>query len=535
MSLNKLAVLAMTAVVGLMTAFPAGTMPAFAQKQGGTLRIYHRDNPPSASIHEEATVSTQLPFMGVYNNLVLYDQTKPVMSTATIVPDLAESWAWDATNTKLTFKLRSGVKWHDGQPFTAKDVKCTWDKLMGKDKDSFRKNPRGIWYQNVQEIAVNGDLEATFVLGRPQPALLAMLASGYSPVYPCHVSSRDMRTKPVGTGPFKFAEFKQNESIRLVRNPDYFKKGKPYVDAIEMRIIPNRSTRMLAFVANEFDMTFQQDITIPLLKDMKNQAPNAICEAAPQYVHRNLMVNQEVAPFKDPKLRKALALAIDRQPFIDILGEGKGDIGGNMLPLPEGQWGMPPEEMAKMTGYTNYEQNVVEAKKIMEGLGYSADKPLKVKVSTRNIPLYRDPAVILLDQLKKIYVDAELEVVDSTIWHAKAARRDYTIGMNLTGMAVDDPDPVFYENYACKSERNYTQYCNPEVDKMIDQQSQELDVGKRKRLVWAIEQKLNDELARPVIFHPREATCWHPHVKGFVQHVNGIYNNWRLEDVWLDK
>ena len=531
MSLKKAGVLAAAGLLGLT----AGVLPAAAQKQGGTLRIYHRDNPPSASPHEEATVSTLLPFMAVYNNLVLYDQTKVTNSVATILPDLAESWAWDATNTRLTFKLRQGVKWHDGQPFTANDVKCTWDKLAGRDKDSFRKNPRAIWYQNVKEIEVKGDGEATFVLGRPQPALLAMLASGYSPVYPCHVSTRDMRTKPVGTGPFKFVEFKQNESIRLVRNPDYWKKGKPYVDAIEMRIIANRSTRILAFVAKEFDMTFQQDITMPLLKDMKAQSPDAVCDIKPSFVNRNLMVNREAAPFNDPKLRQALALALDRKPFIDILTEGKGDLGGAMLPLPEGQWGMPPEELAKMSGYTDAAKNQAEARKIMESLGYSKEKPLKVKVSTRNIALYQDPAVILIDQLKQIYVEAELEVVDSTIWHAKAARRDYTIGMNLTGMSVDDPDPVFYENYACKSERNYTQYCNPEVDRMIDAQSQELDKEKRKRMVWAIEQKLNDELARPVMFFPRDATCWHPNVKGFVQHENSIYNNWRLEDVWLDK
>lgn len=517
------------------SALVVSTAPSIAQKQGGTLRIYHRDNPPSASIHEEATVSTNMPFMGIFNNLVIFDQTKDTNSTETIIPDLAESWAWDSTNTKLTFKLRQGVKWHDGKPFTAQDVKCTFDKLTGKDKDAFRKNPRAIWYQNLADVTVNGDHEVTLVLGRPQPAMLSMLASGYSPVYPCHVSTRDMRTKPVGTGPFKFAEFKQNEFTRIVRNPDYFKKGKPYVDAVEMRIITSRSTRTLAFAAGEFDMTFSKDITVPLLKDMKNQAPNAICDLQPQYVHRNLMVNREVAPFNDPKLRKALALAIDRKVFVDILSEGKADIGGTMLPLPEGQWGMPPEELAKMSGYTNVEQNRAEAKRIMEELGYSASNPLKVKVSTRNIEIYRDPAVILIDQLKQIHVAAELEVVDTTIWHAKAARKDYTIGMNLTGMSVDDPDPVLYENYACKSERNYTQYCNPEVDAMIDRQSQELDQEKRKRLVWEIEHKLNDDLARPVIFHPRDATCWHPHVKGYVLHQNSIYNSWRFEDVWLDK
>lgn len=515
-------------------AFAGG--PALAQKQGGILKIYHRDNPPSASVLEEATVSTVLPFMAVFNNLVLYDQTKAVNSRETIVPDLAESWSWDSTKTKLTFKLRQGVKWHDGKPFTSKDVQCTWNKLLGRDADKFRKNPRAIWYQNVKEIALNGDYEATFVLNRPQAALLSMLAAGYSPVYPCHVSSRDMRTKPIGTGPFKFVEFKQNEVIRLTRNPDYFVKGRPYLDGIEMRIISNRSTRILAFVAGEFDMTFSQDVTIPLLKDVKSQAPKAICEIKPQYVPRNLMVNREKPPFSDPKLRKALALAIDRKPFVDILTEGKGDIGGVMLPLPEGLWGMPPEVMKTMTGYGgDIEKNRAEARKIMESLGYSASNPLKVKVSTRDIAIYRDPGVILIDQLKQIYVEGELEVVDTTIWHAKAARKDYTIGMNLTGMSVDDPDPVFYENYACKSERNYTQYCDPAVDKMIDEQSQETDVEKRKKLVWAIEKKLNDDLARPIIYHDRAATCWYPHVKGFVGHQNSIYSNWRFSDVWLDK
>ena len=108
-----------------------------------------------------------------------------------------------------------------------------------------------------------------------------LLASGFSPVYPCHVSQRDMRTKPVGTGPFKFAELNRNVSIKLVRNPDYWKKGKPYVDAIEMRIIDSRSTRILAFVAGEFDMTFDRDITVPLMKDMRPRHRRPSASSAP--------------------------------------------------------------------------------------------------------------------------------------------------------------------------------------------------------------------------------------------------------------
>ena len=261
------------------------------------------------------------------------------------MPDLAESWAWDDSKTKLTFKLRQGVKWHDGKPFTAKDVQCTWNKLTGKDPDDFRKNPRAIWWHNLKEVTVNGDHEATFVLNRPQPSFLSLFASGYTPVYPCHVSTKDMRTNPIGTGPFKFVEFKRSESIKFVRNPDYWKKGKPYLDGIEWKVIENRSTRILAFVAGEFDMTFSPDVTIPLLKDMTTQAPKAICELVPTYVSINLIINPTAAPFNDPKIRKAMALALDRKSFIDILSDGKDDISGVMLPPPEGAWGMPPEMM----------------------------------------------------------------------------------------------------------------------------------------------------------------------------------------------
>ncbi len=215
---------------------------AMAQQSGGVLKFYHRDSPASASIHEEATISSIAPFMGVFNNLVMFKQDEKQNRPEFIVPDLAESWSWNDDFTRLTFKLRQGVKWHDGQPFTAKDVKCTWDLLTGKSSDKLRLNPRKAWYRNLDQVSTDGDSSATFVLKRSQPAFLMLLASGMSPVYPCHVPAQEMRTHPIGTGPFKFAAFKPNQYIRLEKNPDYWKPGRPYLDAIEWTIIPNRST-----------------------------------------------------------------------------------------------------------------------------------------------------------------------------------------------------------------------------------------------------------------------------------------------------
>ncbi|RYE61996.1 MAG: peptide ABC transporter substrate-binding protein [Oxalobacteraceae bacterium] len=524
-------------MLGLAALAVATAVPALAQKKGGTLRMYHNDNPPSASLLEESTVSATGPFMAVFNNLVMFDQLKAHETIETIVPDLAESWWWDSTNTKLTFKLRQGVKWHDGKPFTAKDVQCTWHMLIGKsDVQDFRKNPRKIWYSKLQEVTVNGDHETTFNLSEPQPALPMLLASGFSAVYPCHVPQSTMRTRPVGTGPFKFVEFKRGDSIRLVRNQDYWKKDRPYLDEITFKIIENRSTRILAFATGEFDLTYPSDVTVPLMRDIQSQAPKAVCELNPSGVSANLLVNREVAPFNDANIRKAMSLAIDRKVFNTILQEGKAVVGGGMLPKPGGEWGMPEEMVNALPGYgPDTEKSLKEAQSIMEKLGYSAAKPYRMKIPTRNLASYRDPAVILIDQLKKIYIEGELDVVDTPQWYAKVARKDYTVGFNLTGVSVDDPDGNLVENYSCKSERNYTQYCNAEVDKLLSAQSREGDKEKRRKIVWEIEKLLVDDAARPIIQHGVSGNCWQPYVKNYKPHDNSIYNNTRFEDVWLDK
>ena len=174
---------------------------AFAQKQGGILKMYDPDSPASMSIHEEATIVSERPMMGVFNNLVIFDQQVKQNSLQSIVPDLATGWSWNDDGTELTFPLRQDVTWHDGKPFTAKDVQCTWDMLTGKSSEKLRVNPRKSWYRNLGRITTNGDYVVTFHLTRPQPAFLMLLASGYSPIYPCHVPPRDMRQHPIGTGP----------------------------------------------------------------------------------------------------------------------------------------------------------------------------------------------------------------------------------------------------------------------------------------------------------------------------------------------
>ncbi|HWB49916.1 MAG TPA: ABC transporter substrate-binding protein [Stellaceae bacterium] len=528
---NRLAALA-----GVAAGVLALAAPAAAQKPGGILKVQHWDSPASMSIHEEATYSVVVPMMGVMSNLVIYDQHKPQNSLDDIVPDLAESWSWSADGKALTFKLRPGVKWHDGKPFTAADVKCTFDLLTGKGEAKLRVNPRKEWWQNVAQVTADGDLQATFHLARPQPALLTLLASGYSPIYPCHVSPAQMRTHPIGTGPFKFVDFKPNEYIKVAKNPDYWKPGRPYLDGIEYDIVPNRSTAVLGFVAGKFDMTWPYYITPPLIRDIAKEAPQANCITATNNGTTNLLINRDVPPFDNADLRKALALTIDRKSFIDIMTEGHGKIGAAMLPPPEGLWGMPAEMLRTIPGYDpDVQKNRAQAREIMQKLGYGPDKKLQLTVSTRNVPTFRDPAVILIDQLKEIYIDAVLETIETANWHAKITRKDYKVALNNTGSGVDDPDQQFFENYACGSLRNYSGYCNKELDKKFVEQSQMTDQQARKRLVWEIDKKLQEDGARPIIFHAVNATCMQPKVKGLTIMVNSIYNGWKMEDVWLDQ
>ena len=148
---------------------------ALAQKRGGILRTYTPDSPASMSILEEGSISAIMPMMGVFNNLVLFDQHVPQNRVETIVPDLATSWNSNEDGTELTFTLRDGIKWHDGEPFTAADVKCTYDLLTGKSKEKLRLNYREAWFLNLNEVTTNGDREVTFHLSRPQAAFCAAL------------------------------------------------------------------------------------------------------------------------------------------------------------------------------------------------------------------------------------------------------------------------------------------------------------------------------------------------------------------------
>jgi peptide/nickel transport system substrate-binding protein len=476
------------------------------------------------------------PFMAVFNNLVIYDQHIEMATPESLRPDLATEWSWSADHTLLTMKLRQGVKWHDGKPFTSEDVKCTWDMITEKRPNGWRKNSHKEWYANLKETQTNGPHEVRFVLNRPQPSFLYFLGSGWSPVYPCHVPGPVMRQKPIGTGPFKVVEFKANDSIRLTKNTDYWKPGRPYLDGIVYRIVPSTATRMLSFITGDFDMSGTSTVTPLTIKDVKSKAPSAVCQTTGTMVTGVVLMNHRAAPFDNPNVRRAVSLALDRHAFV-AAQHGGGRLGGVMMTPPYGTWGLSPAQLESIPGYgKDVEKNRAEARKLMEAAGYGPNNKLKVTFPVRNsAPNFVAGATLAADQLRSIYIEGDIEPKDYTVFTGQIIKGAYQLAFETSGSAIDDPDVVLYENFRCTSIRNYNKFCSPEIEAKIDEQSATVDPVKRKQLVQALDARLLQEQARLAVYHSTSTACWHPYVKGYLRAKNGIYTHHRMEDVWLDK
>jgi peptide/nickel transport system substrate-binding protein len=505
-----------------------------AEKYSGLLRAVLRENPPSLSIHEEATISTVWPVMPMYNNLVLYDWDKPVETVEHLTPELAESWAWSDGGKLLTFKLRRGVTWHDGKPFTSADVKYTFDLVRGLVPGKRLKlNPRKLYYDNVKEIQTEGDFEVRFVLKRPQPSLLSFLASGYSPIYPAHIDPAQLRTKPLGTGPFMLKEYVPDERIVLTRNPHYFVKGRPFLDGIRYLVIKDRQARTVALISGQVDIFFPQEGTPQMRDQVKAQQPDMKLSVVAQSNSYNVILNTKRAPLNNPKVREAINYALNRNDFLKTQ-HGATVPAGALVPPPYGPWGLSPADMAKLPGWGDGAKDKALARKLLAEAGYGPGHPLKLPVTTRSPAAYQDMAVWMVSELKQVGIDATLEVIETGVWFGKLARRDFLIGANTTGTGPDDPDANFLENYSCGSPRNYSDFCDPKLEAQMTAASEELDPQKRLLDMRDIDRKLQMAGARPMLGHTLDFSMYWGHVENFVPH-NNIYNYGRMENVWLNR
>ncbi|MBI4080975.1 MAG: ABC transporter substrate-binding protein [Candidatus Lambdaproteobacteria bacterium] len=505
-----------------------------AQKYGGVLHNTLRNSPPDLSIHETAVLDTVSAMAPVYSNLVVFDVFQRLETLETIVPELAESWRWSADGRELTFRLRQDVIWHDGRPLTGGDVKHTFDVVRGATRGGLKLNPRKGWYYNIREIVTGGDREVTFKLGRPQPSILAMLAGGYSPVYPAHVSPVELRKTAVGTGPFRLKQYVPERQVELVKNPAYHVQGRPYLDGAIFHIIRDPKAQEAALLARQVDTGNINTAIKPVYERLSAADPRLKFVEMVSNATVNIIVNTKKPPFNDLRLRQAVNLAMERSALIRSVYQGGAVPGGALIPAPHGHWGLLPDQLQTLPGYGDPASDKSEARRLLAQAGYGPSRPLQIKISTRNEALHVGAATWAIGQLKEVGVRAELEHVDTAVWYGKIARREFQLGINSTAIGVDDPDAVLYETYACGSSRNYSDYCNPGLEKRFDAQSLETDTGRRLQMVREIDMTLQREVARPYLIYRKGYYPHQPYVKNWLPHTS-IYNGWRLQEVWLDK
>ena len=525
----RIVVLALV-LVATALAPAAGQTP----RRGGVLNVMQAEDLPAGfSIHETATIMGLWPVMPCYSNLVLFDPLKPRETPETIIPELAEKWSWQDGYRNLVFFLRKGVKWHDGAPFTAADVKYTFD-VVREARDApvkLRINARKEWYGNVEAIEAPEPHTVIFRLKRPQPSLLSMLASGYSPIMPAHVPLATLRNTCVGTGPFRLKEYVRGQRIEWVRNETYFVKDRPYLDGLHYPIITERGTRQAALQAGRLDVSMPTEMTKVMADSLKQAAPTIVITETPASGSDNVILNHKRPPFDNVMVRRAVNLALDRKAWAQV----RHGVASSAMPArPVGLWGLSAPELAKLPGYRDVARDRADARRLLAEAGFGPGKPLRTELATRSWALQADLAVFVQDQLRQVGIETTLKQMESAVWYPALARRDYTLGANLTAVGIDDPDALLNEQYRCGSTRNSTDYCSPEVDRLIDVQSQELDPKKRLALVLDIQRRLEEDVAKPMLGWRNAYFARWPHVKNLVPHAP-VYNFARMQDVWLDR
>jgi peptide/nickel transport system substrate-binding protein len=525
--------LALSMLVVLLLAVAPAT--GQAPTPGGWLNLRLREDLPQGfSIHESPTISTMWPAMPCLSNLVLFDPLKPVHTVETVIGELAERWSWQDNYRNLVFFLRSDVKWHDGWPFTARDVTFTFDLLREPPETSkLRLNPRRDWYVNVQAVEAIDPRTVVFRLKRPQPSLLLILASGFTPIYAAHLPPASYRTGCVGTGPFKVKEWRRGEFVEYVKNPEYFVKGRPYLDGLRYQVIRERGTAAAALQTRRVDVTFPGDTTKPQAEQLKAAVPGLSITPVGTAVVDHLLLNTTRPPFDNWKVRMAVNRAIDRRALIDAVYQGGAATGAAMAPRPHGVWGLLDGDLRTLPGLGAAPDEKSRARALLTEAGFGAGNPLKLELLTRGLPAFLDLASFLATELKRVGIEASVRQVETSQWEPQKIRRDFILGADRTAMEPDDPDATFYEHYSCGSPRNYSGYCDPELTRLIEQQSQELDRAKRAALVRTIQHKLAESAVSPILCWRLDYFAAWPHVKNLVPH-HSLYGWGRLQDVWLD-
>ncbi len=531
----QVVMLAAAVVFGVQAWAPGMGWTAVPEKPqpGGELTFAVAAEPPSFDGHRETTFAMIHPVAPHYSLLLKFDAD----NYPKIVGDLAESWTVSRDGLAYTFKIRDGVRWHDGSPLTAKDIKATYDKIAFPPAGvvSVRKAS----YAALERIEAPDARSVVFRLKWPEASMLANLASPWNFIYKADILAKDPRwyeKNILGTGPFKFVEHVPGSHWVGKRNEDYFLKGRPYLDGFRALFIKDTAARLAAVRGGRALVEFRGDS--PAARDdlVRALGDKIVVQESSWICALTVAINTEKKPFDDPRVRRALSLAVDRWEGSRALSKIAfvKAVGG--LLRPGSEYAMPESELTKLAGYgKNIEVSRTEARRLLREAG--VPDGFKFTFKNRDVAMpYQPVGIYLIDQWRKVGLNVTQVVQETGPYTADLRAGNYETSLDFTCDFMDEPDLQLFKYLSSdKSPANYARYKDPVLDDLYLKQARMTDPTERKKLVWAFERRVLDEMAYqwPTLWWQRIIPHW-AKLKGW-KITPSHYLNQDLRDVWLAK
>jgi peptide/nickel transport system substrate-binding protein len=513
---------------------PSPVRPDPAAKRGGTLRYAVHNAPAHFDVHQSGTVANIGPQSPMYDTLL----RRSPKDGQTIIPDLAWKYEISPDGKRYTFHLRKGVKFHDGADFTAEDVKATYDRIAHPPKGVVI--PRTPLFATVGDIVVLDPHKIEFRLteARPKAYMLGAFASGWNIIVRKKSleehggNLRQVMNYP-GTGPFRHVSRKDKEIWIQERNPDYWNKGLPLVDKLEIyHFLPFTPELGASFLSGRVDYARLLDpVTWRKAKEMPGVTAAAFNQSVIQAFWTNMVKNKALA---DPRVRRAIHLAMDRHTLVEVVKDtAPMQVGGFVYPFHE--MSTPRAELEKKLGYQkDIKPAVQEARRLMKEAGYGNGlKNLDFVV--RDIATFKLWAVAIQAMLKEhINIECNLRVVQTSVWFDEAQAGNFDLAISAIVSTLMDPSDIFSAWYGKDGPQNYSRWTNPAFHDLANQIEKELDDTKRKAMVRKAEDMLEQDPPLISVSYEQIYDAWYNKVRG--QNPStffGIYDVVRWDNVWL--
>ena len=476
--------------------------------QGGTLTFGSLVEPPGLDPYHQAA-DARIRFTVLMYQGLFYEA-----EDGRALPLLAESYTTSANGLTYTFKLRSGVKFHTGATMTAKDVVYSYNYL----RDSKNGSPGAGDLSPVTSIEAVDDATVRMTLSRVSAALTMTLGNKYGGVVPAGYfdkpdARQTMNAASVGTGPFKLAEFRPNSHMALVRNPDYWEKGVPYLDRVNVLFVPNSSSLIVALRNKRIDMALMNrpnDIA------QVEKVAGLKVERWPSLSKTMLDLGSETTPLNDVRVRQAIALALDRNEIMQASIGQYGRVIHTMVGAMQKQWGAEPATLP------NQKVDIEAAKKLMQEAGFG--KGLELTLTTINRYDWMDPAAITLkQQLARIGINLSIQKLDLGVWikNFQSKRMGLTFNDDATQA---DPDLMFYRHFHKVPEgADFRNWNDAPGSALLDQGRSEMDPVKRKAIYLDFQKRLALTVPTILLFSADHVTVQNDTVRNYQQHASGWY------------